>query len=179
MVSYTLKAGGMELPPAQLKDALVNFMTGDGRFNWIVFCNEVEAARNKSWGEASRLKTAKLFHEIDADGSGKLGKDELGTLLKRMNIKVTDDHLAEMFQSFDEDGDGNLDFSEFLDGLATNMVTPSPVWDKVQMSHRGPKKLGGVSARPGLGTTRGSMSPRNTGGMSPRSPRVTPGFSHG
>ena len=58
----------MELQDSQLEDARHKFMTGDGRFNWILFCNEVEKARRGAWSEASRIKHAQLFQSMTPIG---------------------------------------------------------------------------------------------------------------
>jgi len=155
LMPATFKAGGMELRPEQLEDARKRFMTGDGRFNWMVFCDQVEKARKQSWGEASRIKSAKLFNELDRDGSGRLGREELTAAVNKLGIKVQKSELETMFDSFDEDGDGNLSYPEFVDGFATNMIAPCPVFQRVLGSSRGPKKLGGISSN-----GKGPMSPR-------------------
>jgi Ca2+-binding EF-hand superfamily protein len=94
----------------RLEEAKRSYTTGDGRFNWIVFCDQVERARKQSWGEASRIKSAKLFNELDKDGSGRLGRDELRVAVSKLGIKVSGSELETMFDSFDEDGDGNLSY---------------------------------------------------------------------
>merc|ERR1719198_931344 len=86
MVGVTLKAGGMELTKQQLADAQFKYVTGDGKFNWQLFCLDVEKARNQSWSEARRLKHAKMFEKIDADGSGRLGRDELAMAVKGLKV---------------------------------------------------------------------------------------------
>lgn len=125
-------------------------MTGDGKFNWKTFCSDVEKARTASWSEARRLKAAKTFEQIDADGSGRLSRDELALALKRLNVKAKEGTLNELFDSMDENRDGRLDLPEFIDGLATQMVMPSTVFDAMTATHTGPYKLGGVKyVRPG------------------------------
>jgi len=157
-LAATLKAGGMELTPQQQEDAKHKYVTGDGKFNWKTFCNDIEKARMHSWSQAMRVKHAKLFSSVDTDSSGKIGKEELAVAVRRMNIKVSDHELTNLFSSMDEDRDGNLDLPEFIDGLATNLVMPSHVFDTVARNHTGPYKLGGVKY------SKQGQSPR----MSPR-----------
>ena len=45
MLSSCLRAGGLELDAQQTSEACWKFMTGDGRFNWILFCEHIEKAR--------------------------------------------------------------------------------------------------------------------------------------
>ena len=54
----------LDLDKGQCTDAKFKFMTGEGRFNWLNFCDHIEKARAKQWSEAARLKSAKMF----ADG---------------------------------------------------------------------------------------------------------------
>jgi Ca2+-binding EF-hand superfamily protein len=110
LIPATLKAGGMELPKSQLEEAKRSFTTGDGRFNWVLFCDQCEKARKASWSDAARIKSARLFAEIDKDGSGRLGRAELAQAVQKLNIKVSRKELDTMFDSFDEDGDGNLSY---------------------------------------------------------------------
>ena len=101
-----------------------------------------------------------MFEKIDADGSGRLGRDELAMAVKGLKVHVNEAELNELFNSMDEDRDGRLDMPEFVDGLATNMVMPSHVFSTVVTKHAGPYKLGGVKyVRPGA-SPRGSASPR-------------------
>ena len=131
MVPASLRAGGLELDAIQTQDACIKFMTGDGRFNWILFCEHIEKARSKSWSQASRIKSAKAFQEIDADGSGQLSPDEIEGALKRLKVTVNDEKLKELVKSCDADGDGNISYPEFVDGLARDLVAPNTVWGTV------------------------------------------------
>lgn len=89
MVAPCLRAGGLDLNPAQTQEACWRFMTGDGRFNWMTFCEHIEKARGKSWSQASRIKSAKAFADIDKDGSGRLSRDELEVALKKWKVRPT------------------------------------------------------------------------------------------
>ena len=54
------------------------------------------------------------FHAIDNDGSGKLSTKELKDVMKSFGEKLTDAQLEEMFKNADADGDGQVDYQEFL-----------------------------------------------------------------
>ena len=51
---------------------------------------------------------------IDLDGSGGLDKEELATVMRSLGQKPSDEELDEMLEQDNPDGDGELDFSEFL-----------------------------------------------------------------
>jgi len=167
LMACTFKAGGMELPPAQLQDAKHKYTNGDGRFNWILCCNDVEKARHGAWHAATRVKAARAFNMLDLDGSGKLGRKELAQAVSKMNVNHDGKSLDELFDSMDEDADGNLDFAEFVDGLATNMVTPNPVWGRVMREGRGPAMPGFLAGQHPLK----QGSPRQTSPRNADSPR--------
>jgi len=157
----TLMAGGMALPPTQLNEAVRKYINGDGKFSWMAFCNDVEKARAQAWTEATRLKNAQLFNEIDTSGDGQIGPAELGVAVKRFNVHISGKELTDLFESMDEDGNGRLDLPEFVDGLATNMVLPHHVFNTVVTSHKLPYKQGGGKSL-AQGATHGMMSPRSS-----------------
>ena len=62
--------------------------------------------------QAAELK--KAFTVMDANGDGVVTKDELKTLLKGLGEDVTDDVVDEMIKIADTDGDGKIQFEEFV-----------------------------------------------------------------
>ena len=141
MVPYTLKAGGLDLDKGQCTDAKFKFMTGEGRFNWLNFCDHIEKARAKQWSEAARLKSAKMFADIDRDGSGRLDPGEIKEALKRLKVNITDQKVMELVRACDSDGDGNISFPEFVDGLSKDLVAPDSVWSECR-AHRTARTTG-------------------------------------
>ena len=62
--------------------------------------------------QAAELK--KAFTVMDANGDGVVTKDELKSLLKGLGEDVTDDVVDEMIKIADTDGDGKIQFEEFV-----------------------------------------------------------------
>ena len=60
------------------------------------------------------LKTA--FHMFDKDGSGTIDKSEIQVLLEGEEFKdvYSEAQLAQAIAEVDENGDGEIDFQEFL-----------------------------------------------------------------
>ena len=56
----------------------------------------------------------KAFEVMDANKDGVVTKDELKTLLKGLGEDVTDDVVDEMIKIADENGDGKIQFDEFV-----------------------------------------------------------------
>ncbi|XP_014678898.1 PREDICTED: calmodulin-like [Priapulus caudatus] len=54
------------------------------------------------------------FRLFDRDGNGKLDREELRLIIRKLNPDVTDMTIAEMVKSADADGDGNIDYEEFV-----------------------------------------------------------------
>ncbi len=46
----------------------------------------------------------KVFNVIDEDGNGKITKNELAKLLKKLQKEATSDEIDKMFQAADTDG---------------------------------------------------------------------------
>ena len=56
----------------------------------------------------------KAFQVMDSNGDGVVTKEELKNLLKGLGEDVTDDIVDEMIKIADENGDGKIQFEEFV-----------------------------------------------------------------
>ena len=56
----------------------------------------------------------KAFLPFDKDGEGTLTKKELGRVMRSLGQKPTEAELQDMMNKFNADGDGAIDFDEFL-----------------------------------------------------------------
>jgi calmodulin len=54
-----------------------------------------------------------IFDVFDADGSGEIAIDEMGSLLASMGMELTQSDLAIIVKKFDTGGDGTISFEEF------------------------------------------------------------------
>ena len=55
-----------------------------------------------------------VFNLVDIDGGGSISAEELGKLMEIVGIKATPEELADMIAEIDVDGNGDIDFDEFL-----------------------------------------------------------------
>lgn len=55
-----------------------------------------------------------LFDEIDEDGGGSLDKGEVGELLEKLGLDVTDEKVDSIMFEMDADGQGEVELQEFL-----------------------------------------------------------------
>lgn len=61
-----------------------------------------------------RADLRQVFQLIDVDGSGKLSIDEFTQIIRCFNTSVTDSEIAALLRQADLDGDGEIDFEEFI-----------------------------------------------------------------
>lgn len=106
LLSSCLKSGGMPATTTQCKETSYKFQNGEGRFNWFLFCDEIEKARMKAWKMDSRLNAAKTFEEMDADGSGFVTKEEIKHKLKLLKIDAKPEEIDSLVSTCDKNGDG-------------------------------------------------------------------------
>jgi Ca2+-binding EF-hand superfamily protein len=62
-------------------------------------------------------KMRKYFHELDTDKSGMIGPAEIEETLISLGLAKTVDDVAAIVEDLDQDGNGELDFEEFLQML--------------------------------------------------------------
>mmetsp|Transcript_15641 Transcript_15641/g.21933 ORF Transcript_15641/g.21933 Transcript_15641/m.21933 type:complete len:146 (-) Transcript_15641:264-701(-) len=67
----------------------------------------------------------KLF---DLDGDGSISRDELRKLMKSTGQAYTEEELTRIIEEADEDGNGEIDFDEFL----TIMTAPTSINDEIK-----------------------------------------------
>ena len=55
------------------------------------------------------------FNWIDEDGNGTVEPEEIAIVMKKLNIELTKEEVTDIMCSLDENGDGVMDFDEFVD----------------------------------------------------------------
>jgi len=76
-------------------------------------------AQELSEEQIADLKAA--FNSLDKQGKGHISTGDLGTIMKNLGVELTDEELQEMIQSIDQDGNGEIDFEEFLELMVNKM----------------------------------------------------------
>lgn len=61
------------------------------------------------------------FNMFDKDGDGTITVLELGTVMRSLGRKTTEKEVKDMIKEVDTDGNGEIDFDEFLDLMARKM----------------------------------------------------------
>lgn len=62
------------------------------------------------------------FSHFDKDGSGSITVHELRLVVDELGHRVTNNELGAMMMEMDSDGNGSIDFSEFLAMMAKRML---------------------------------------------------------
>lgn len=63
---------------------------------------------------AEQLHAKEVFDEVDEQGDGSLSSDELGSMLRMLDIDATDEDANALFKYLDTDQNGGIAFDEFL-----------------------------------------------------------------
>lgn len=68
-----------------------------------------------SFTDEEKRKLKECFNQLDDDGSGSIGIDELEEPLIGLGLAETREDVQAMIDAVDEDGSGLIEFEEFLD----------------------------------------------------------------
>jgi calmodulin len=61
------------------------------------------------------------FKMFDKSGDGQICAKELGTVMRQLGLSPTEDEIIEMILEVDEDGNGEINFEEFVTIMAHKM----------------------------------------------------------
>jgi Ca2+-binding EF-hand superfamily protein len=72
--------------------------------------------------ETEEGRVRKAFDKFDRDGSGHIDKTELGHLVAALDYPMEGEHLQQLIDWLDKNGDGVVDLGEFMDWWITSQV---------------------------------------------------------
>ncbi|XP_076464994.1 uncharacterized protein LOC143296891 [Babylonia areolata] len=106
-----LKQGGCHMSDAQVADTFVFFdgPQGDRRITFDEFTKGLDQIL------MFVAKVKELFHQLDADKSGFLDRNELKSLLAQSGKKFTEDDVTSILRDADKNNDNKISFDEFID----------------------------------------------------------------
>ncbi|KUL87460.1 hypothetical protein ZTR_04532 [Talaromyces verruculosus] len=74
--------------------------------------------KGKATDEEAELRAA--FEVFDQDGSGTISADEMRRVMKSIGEELTDAEIDEMIKEADTDGNGTIDYQEFVHLMTHN-----------------------------------------------------------
>jgi len=74
----------------------------------------------------------KAFREFDHNKDGAISKTELATVMKKFPSLVSENEVEQMIKLVDVNGDGEIDFNEFLQLMENNSAPQNPV-DEIKL----------------------------------------------
>ena len=90
---------------------------GDGEIDYKEFVDLIKGVM-KNKGAQGDQDLRRAFTIFDQDGNGSISASELKIVLDRIGIKMTDYEIANTIREADTDGNGEVDYNEFV-----NVVT--------------------------------------------------------
>ena len=99
----------------------------------FTFCSSPLSKKSSFiWMDKTQLKQQELTQEqimefkeafclFDKDGDGCITADELATVIRSLDQNPTEQELQDMINEIDSDGNGTIEFSEFLNLMANKI----------------------------------------------------------
>ena len=61
-----------------------------------------------------RTRIRRTFNELDRDGNGYISKEEFKGVMRKQSVKYTERHINALMAEADKNGDGKIDYDEFV-----------------------------------------------------------------
>lgn len=75
----------------------------------------------KSRGSSSIFKLGRMFRNVDDDNSHKIDQEEFTKCLKEFRLGMSEEQMRGLYGIFDRNGDGVVDYDEFIRGVVGQM----------------------------------------------------------
>ncbi|MBZ3878888.1 Calcium-binding protein 8 [Sciurus carolinensis] len=85
--------------------------------------NAIILAASKCYEKTEPAEIREAFRVLDRDGNGFISKQELGMAMRSLGYMPSEVELAIIMQRLDMDGDGQVDFDEFMTILGPKLVS--------------------------------------------------------
>nr|XP_022330789.1 calmodulin-like [Crassostrea virginica] len=85
---------------------------GNGAIDFDEFLHMMAKKHAECYDPEEELKEA--FQVFDKDGNGYISKEELHQVMNNLGEKLTDEEIADMIKEADADGDGQVNYREFV-----------------------------------------------------------------
>lgn len=81
----------------------------------------VKDEKNYGLSDEQKSQFKQAFNLFDTDKDGSITAEELGTVMRSLGQDPTEQEIQDMIDEVDEDGDGTIDFEEFLGMMAKKL----------------------------------------------------------
>ena len=110
---WVLQSLGLKMTFNEVQDMIEQHdKNGNGELEFEEFL--VVMAENAAQGGGGGNEFMEAFQLFDKDGSGKISASELKAVLHSLGQNVTDEQVQMMMDEADVDGDGEIDYMEFV-----------------------------------------------------------------
>lgn len=117
-LGYAMRAMGMNPTEQELLDLINEYDTdGSGMIEFPEFCNMMSDKMN-AVNDEDMIRMA--FRVLDRFGNGTISSKNFKHLMTHIGDKLSDAEVEEMIAEADKDGDGTLNYEEFVKMLTTD-----------------------------------------------------------
>ncbi|KAF9793202.1 calmodulin-like protein [Thelephora terrestris] len=106
---------GSEIPKGEI-EAIIKSVDADNS-GTIDFDEFLTLMSDPKFHDPTRDESREVFEMFDKDGSGNISVSELKEAFRNLGEKLSDDQLDAILREADLDGDGLIDYEEFLSML--------------------------------------------------------------
>lgn len=112
-LSVALATVGLPATPAWTAKVLARYdRDGDGRVSAVDYITGLTVAGWEQQPLARALHDA--FHAVDGDNDGRVSAEEMRAWYHARGVMLSSDEVATRLRPWDTDGDGRIDFAEFV-----------------------------------------------------------------
>ena len=87
---------------------------GNGTIDFQEFIQMMPAASKNERDENAEEEMMEAFQIFDSDGNGSISADELRQIMCNLGERLTDEEVEAMVKEADTDGDGEINYEEFV-----------------------------------------------------------------
>eukprot|EP01022_Parablepharisma_sp_SALTPOND_P028437 TRINITY_DN70963_c0_g1_i1.p5 TRINITY_DN70963_c0_g1~~TRINITY_DN70963_c0_g1_i1.p5 ORF type:complete len:178 (-),score=25.90 TRINITY_DN70963_c0_g1_i1:1809-2342(-) len=114
-LEIVMRSLGQNPTEAELQD-MINEVDEDGN-GVIDFSEFLSLMANKMKDNDTEEELMEAFKVFDRDGSGSISSEELRHVMMNLGEKLSEEEVDKMLREADVNGDGSIDFSEFVNML--------------------------------------------------------------
>jgi len=89
-------------------------MDGNGTIDFTEFIEMMPAAAAREKDVDAEDEMLEAFKVFDSDGNGMISSEELRQIMHNLGEKLTTEEVDEMVREADIDGDGQINYEEFV-----------------------------------------------------------------